>query len=71
MPPTCSLSALWDLPVKHGIQIHTSKHGSEKGEEQHTQQVAWFVKSWKGGQKVDVFLIAFFTIMAEISGRYR
>jgi len=31
MPPTCSLSALLDLPAKHGIQIHTSKKWLEKG----------------------------------------
>jgi len=36
MPPTCYLSALWDLQA-----IHTSKHGFEKL----TQQVAWLVKS--------------------------
>ena len=44
VPPTCSWSALWDLPAKYGIQIHTSKHGLEKGEEQLTQQVARLVK---------------------------
>ena len=45
--PNLLFSALWDLPAKHGIQIHTSKHGLEKGEEQLTQQVAWLVKSRK------------------------
>ena len=47
MPPTCSLSALWDLRAKHGIQINTSKRGLEKEEEQLTQQAAWLVKSRK------------------------
>jgi len=41
MPPTCYLSAPWDLRT-----IHTSKHGLEK--EEITQQVAWLVKTeWK------------------------
>jgi len=38
MPPTCYLSALWDIRA-----IHTTKHGLEK--EELTQQVAWLAKS--------------------------
>jgi len=38
MPPTCYLSALWDLRA-----IHTTKHGLEK--EELTQQAAGLAKS--------------------------
>jgi len=38
MPPTCYLSALWDLRA-----IHSSKHGLEK--EELTQQAAWLAKA--------------------------
>jgi len=44
MPPTCSLSAMWDIRAKHGIQSHTSKYFLEKEEGQHTQKGASLVK---------------------------